>query len=105
MKPVYIARSTAVAARELGGEMIIMCAADSRLFSLNEVASAIWRAADGFTPLSEIIERHVCEEFAVGADEAYRDAVELIHELSAHGILRVSEQPVAEAAVESLVRS
>ena len=52
MSPVYIARSKEVAARMLDGEMMIMFARDSTLFSLNETASAIWKAADGVTPLS-----------------------------------------------------
>ena len=36
-----------VAARAVGGEMMIMSAKDSTLFTLNEVAMAIWEAADG----------------------------------------------------------
>ena len=51
MSAVYIARRKQVAARMLGGEMMIMSARDSTLFSLNETASAIWQAADGSTPL------------------------------------------------------
>jgi len=96
MSEKYIARSSAVAARELGGEMIIMSAADSTLFSLSEVATLIWQAADGRTPLSEIVERRVCEEFDVPLDTAYRDAEAFVEELSSHGILRVSDQPLAD---------
>ena len=96
MSEKYIARSSAVAARELGGEMIIMSAADSTLFSLSEVATVIWQAADGRTPLSEIVERRVCEEFDVPLDTAYRDAEAFVEELSSHGILRVSDQPLAD---------
>jgi hypothetical protein len=101
----YIARSSAVAARELGGEMIIMSAADSTLFSLNEAATLIWQAADGRTPLSEIVERHVCQEFDVSAEEAYRDAAELAEELARHGILLLSDQPIAIAPLRSLQES
>jgi hypothetical protein len=54
MPETYIARSTAIAARMLGGEMMIMSALDSTFFTLNEVATVIWQAADGNTPLSEI---------------------------------------------------
>jgi len=43
MSPLYIARSTAVAARSLDGEMMIMSARDSTLFTLNPVGTAIWR--------------------------------------------------------------
>jgi hypothetical protein len=93
----YIARSKAVAARVLGGEMMIMSAEDSRLFSLSDVATVIWEAADGRTPLSEIVAQRVCAKFDVSADVAYRDAEILVEALAARGILSISSQPVAEA--------
>jgi Coenzyme PQQ synthesis protein D (PqqD) len=96
MSEKYIARSSHVGARELGGEMIIMSAADSTLFSLSEVATLIWQEADGRTPLSEIVERRVCAEFDAPFDAAYRDAEAFVEELSSHGILRVSDHPLAE---------
>jgi hypothetical protein len=98
----YIARSSAVAARQLGEEMIIMSAADSTLFSLNETATVIWLAADGKTPLSEIVQQRVCQEFDVEPEQAYRDAAELAEELARHGLLRLSDQPVSDAPLESL---
>lgn len=48
---IYIARSSAIAARALAGEMMVMNSADSTFFTLNEVATAIFQAADGHTPL------------------------------------------------------
>ncbi|HEX4001835.1 MAG TPA: PqqD family protein [Candidatus Acidoferrales bacterium] len=97
MSEKYIIRSKAVAARILGGEMMIMSAADSRLFSLSEVATVIWEAADGRTPLSEIVEQRVCAKFEVPADVAYRDAEMLVAELATRGILSISNRPVADA--------
>jgi hypothetical protein len=96
MNNLYVARASEIAARMLGGEMMIMSARDSTLFSLNETASAIWQAADGRTPLSEIVERAVCSEYEVAPEEALRDAEELVRDLAARGILRVSDQPIAE---------
>jgi len=93
MNDRYISRSLAVAARELGGEMIIMSAVDSTLFSLNETATAIWRAADGKTRLSEIVDQHICAEFEVEPEQAYHDALELVEDLARLGILNVSDQP------------
>lgn len=90
----YIARSSAIAARMLGGEMMIMSAVDSTFFTLNEVATAIWQAADGRTPLSKIVVDKVCEEFEVDPGVAVRDAEQFVDELSLHGILLVSEQPI-----------
>jgi hypothetical protein len=51
-KERYIARATNVAARMIGGEVMIMSGLDSSLFSLNATASVLWQAADGVTPLS-----------------------------------------------------
>ena len=98
MTDVYIAKSTEIAARMLGGEMMIMSARDSSLFSLNAVAATIWQAADGVTPLAKIVEQRVCAEFEVAPDEALRDATELVGELAEHGILRLSETPIPGAA-------
>jgi Coenzyme PQQ synthesis protein D (PqqD) len=97
MSEKYISRSKSVAARVLGGEMMIMSATDSTLFSLNDVATVIWEAADGRTPLSEIVTQRVCAEFDVPNDVAYRDAEILVEELASHGILSISSQPVPEA--------
>ena len=94
MSDKYIARSKAVAARVLGGEMMIMSAVDSKLFSLSDVATVIWEAADGRTPLSEIVAQRVCAEFDVPADVAYRDAELLVEELATRGILLISNQPL-----------
>jgi hypothetical protein len=96
MSPVYIARSKQVAARMLGGEMMIMSALDSTLFSLNETASAIWQAADGSTPLGEIVERVVCTEFDIAPAEALQDAQDFVQELAGHGILLISDQPILQ---------
>jgi hypothetical protein len=90
----FIARSPAIAARVMGGEMMIMSAVDSTFFSLNEVATVIFQAADGLTPLSEIVEKRVCTEFEVEPEEARRDAEQFVTELSQHGILLVSDKPI-----------
>jgi hypothetical protein len=95
---VYIAKSTAVAARMLDGEMMIMSARDSTLFTLNPMASVIWQAADGNTTLSEIVERKICTEFEVGRDEAMNDAEQFVNSLASHGILVVADSPISSAA-------
>jgi len=102
MNPIYIARSNQIAARNLGGEMMIMSAPDSTLFSLNDVGTLIWEAADGETTLQEIVERKVCAEFDIAPAEALEDAESFVRELAGHGILLVSETPVAsgESKVE-----
>ena len=98
MSEKYIARSTAIAARMLGGEMMVMSAADSTFFTLNEVASAIWQAADGRTPLSEIVDGKICQEFDVDREQAQRGADRFVNELSQYGILLVSDQPLTDTS-------
>ena len=94
----YITRSAAIAARMLGDELMVMSVADSTFFILNEVASVIWQAADGRTPLSEIVAGRVCQEFDVDPEQARRDAERFVDELSQHGILLVSDQPMVDSA-------
>ena len=94
MGETYIARSTAIAARMIGGEMMIMSAVDSTFFTLNEVGTLIWQSADGQTPLSEIVRTRICEDFDVTPEEAQRDAGQFVAELSQHGILVVSDKPI-----------
>ena len=74
--------------------MMIMSAVDSTFFTLNEVATAIWQAADGRTPLSEIVTATICSEFDVDPAQAASDAQHFVAELSQHGILAVSDQPI-----------
>jgi hypothetical protein len=74
--------------------MMIMSAVDSTFFTLNEIATVIWQAADGRTPLSDIVARKICREFEVDPAEAGHDAEQFVNDLSLHGILVVSEQPI-----------
>jgi hypothetical protein len=93
MNKRYVARSSEIAARRLGNEMMIMSGRDSTLFSLNEVATVIWEAADGLTALDEIVEQRVCQEFDVELVEALRDAEALVEGLAGHGIVVLSDRP------------
>ncbi len=95
MMETYIKRHVDTAARMLGDEMLIMSVKDSRVFTLNPTASAIWRAADGATSLREIVEREVVSEFEIDTESAYRDALELVGKLAQEGILVVTDHPVA----------
>jgi len=94
MSQMYVARNPRVAARSLDGEMMIMSGRDSTLFTLNKTATIIWQAADGTTPLDEIVERKICLEFEVDHDAALEDAEALARELAGHEILQISEEPI-----------
>lgn len=93
----YVARSSHVAARLLGDEVMIMSAGTSTLFTLNEVATRIWEAADGATPLLEIVRNKICELYEVTLDVALKDAENLVEQLASHGILVLSNKPIAVA--------
>jgi hypothetical protein len=104
MAQTYIARSSAIAARILGGEMMIMSVADSTFFTLNEVATVIWQAADGRTPLADIVEQKVCPAFWVEPEVAQQDAKQFVEALSQHGILLVSDTPIDDSRMDKTVR-
>jgi Coenzyme PQQ synthesis protein D (PqqD) len=92
----YVARSSKIAARMMGNEMMIMLAPDSTLFTLNEVASVIFNAADGTTPLEVIVAERVCVEFDVEPEVALKDAEYVVKELVGHGVLLVSDKPITQ---------
>jgi coenzyme PQQ synthesis protein D (PqqD) len=98
MTPCYIAKSRMAASRELGGEIIIMSAENSTLFTLNDVASLIWKSADGATSLQDIVESKVCAEFDVDSSIALADAERLVDELAEHGLLLVADHPLESSA-------
>jgi hypothetical protein len=76
---------------------MIMSATSSTLFTLNETAMAIWEAADGATPLEEIVSARICGRFGVDHEMAMKDAEEVVTELAGHGLLLVSAEPIAPA--------
>jgi hypothetical protein len=98
MKACYISKHPMVASRELGGEIIIMSGVNSTLFTLNDVASLIWKSADGATSLQEIVEGRVCAEFDVDPYLAFADAERLVADLVEHGLLLVVDHPVEESS-------
>lgn len=92
----YVVRASRVAARRLGDEILVMSIQDTAfLFSLNKVAAIIWEAADGMTPLEEIVGKRICSRFDVAPDVAMEDARNLVERLAAHGILFLSDTPIA----------
>ena len=98
MSLLYPARSSHIAARMLAGEMMIMSSRDATLFNLDDVGSVIWEAADGHTPLEEIVVSHVCAQFDVAPEVALPDAESFVRELAAHGIMELSDRPVEEGS-------
>ncbi len=99
MSETYIARSSAIAARMLAGEMMVMNSTDSTFFTLNEVATAIWQAADGRTSLREIVRDQVCRQFEIEPEQAQADAERFVADLSSARHTHVSVQPASTVPV------
>jgi hypothetical protein len=95
-RKIYVARSSRIAVRRLGDEMLVMSGQGSTLFTLNRTATILWQAADGATPLDEIVEGRICSEFEVQPEEAMRDAEALAEDLAKHSILLISEEPIPQ---------
>jgi hypothetical protein len=95
---IYVTRSSSVASRSFDGEMIVMSTRDSNLFTLNEAAAEIWKAADGRTPLERIVRDRICSIFEVELDQAFADAESLCRDLAANGILSISDAPLETPA-------
>jgi Coenzyme PQQ synthesis protein D (PqqD) len=95
---LYVARSPLASARRLGNEILVMSTANSTLFTLNEVASLIWEAADGVTPVDQIVTDKICGSFDVEPDAALLDAEAVVKKLAAHGVLSVSDRPIPGAS-------
>ena len=94
---LYVARGKQLAARMLGNEMMIMSASTSTLFTLNEIAAVIWQAADGVTPLHEIVTNQICEQYDVPPDIAMQDAENVVQQLASLGVLVLSENPMIQS--------
>ena len=97
MSRLYLARNPRVAARSLDGEMMIMSAHDSTLFTLNKTATILWQAADGATPLDEIVEQRICPSSRLSPPKPFRMLRPLARELAGHEILQISEEPIRHA--------
>jgi hypothetical protein len=95
----YVARSTAIAARVLGDETMVMSAVNSTLFTLDAVATLIWESADGATPLEEIVTSRICAQFDVAPEIALKDAQGLVQGLAGHGLMVISDQPIPPPAI------
>lgn len=91
----YFLRTSKVAARRIGDEMLIMTAQESAVFSLNETAALLWEAADGRTPLAQIVEREICTRFETDPETALADARQTLQGLAELGIIEASLEPIA----------
>jgi hypothetical protein len=90
----FVVRGAKLAARKVGGEMVILAAEDSNLFVLNEVGTTIWEAADGRTSIDAIADT-MSREYEIDRATAQRDIEEFVEALAAAGVLSVSDEAIA----------
>jgi hypothetical protein len=90
----YVNRSRMAAARVIGNETIVMSSTDSTLFTLDEVGTIVWEAADGLSPLEDIVREKICTQYDVAFDVALNDAEHFVQGLVDHGVLLVSDKPL-----------
>jgi hypothetical protein len=95
MSDVFFVKAGRLAARKVAGEVVILRADDSSLYVLNGVGTAVWDAADGHTPVDALVRDVICRDFDVDVDIALRDVSEFIAALTAQGVLRTSDRPMA----------
>jgi len=93
----YVSRSIAIAARVLDKETMVMSATNSTLFTLDEIATVIWEALDGATPLEEIVTKKICAQYDITLEAALKDAEVFVEQLTEHGLLLLSEEPIAQS--------
>jgi hypothetical protein len=101
MSDITITRGERLAARRVGDELVILSADDSSLYVLNELGSLLWEAADGQTPLREIVETVVCPEFDIDADTALADALDFLKQLEGFGVVALTARAVAPRAASA----
>ena len=100
MSELFIARGERLAARKVAGEMVILDADDSSLYVLNEIATAVWDAADGRRSVQAIVDDVICREYDVDRDTALRDVMDFVAALSVHGVLRTSDRAIVTEGAE-----
>jgi hypothetical protein len=89
-----IRRRPRVVWRELAGEAVLLDLDGERYFGLDEVGTRVWILIEEPRPLAEL-HGALLAEYAVGADELWRDLVELVDRLVAAGLAEVEPPPDA----------
>ena len=87
----FPSRSSDVAFRVIDGEAILVYSGNSKIYTLNQVGTAIWELADGTRRLSDIVDV-VCNRFDAERDQVSKDCLEFLQDLNSRGILILNEK-------------
>ena len=88
----YPVQNPRAAWRVYDGEAVIVSPDDSTMHALNAVGTAVWKAADGATPLATVIAR-LAQESETPAELVERDVTAFVVQLASRGLLSLNEAP------------
>lgn len=97
----YLVRSPFVAWRIIEGEAVIISPQERELHSLNEVATEIWRLADGSRTLNQIAQE-LSQTYEITPEEVLPDVIAFAQEMSEKGIAFLFDRPTSEDEVEEM---
>ena len=92
----YPLQNPQAAWRVYDGEAVIVSPEDSTLHTLNEVGTLVWEAADGRTPVTDIVAR-VCERYDVETRAAERDVEAFVERLIEQRLITILDAPPSGA--------
>lgn len=88
----YLVQNVETPARVMDGNAVVITPHDAVLHTLNEVGTFIWSRADGTRTVEQIVGELVTA-FAVGPEDATRDATEFIEACVKRGLMHLSDVP------------
>ena len=96
-----LTKSENVITRNIAGETLIVPVRASvgdldSIYTLDEVASSVWRMVDGRRSLAEIVNA-VCDEYEVSPEVAERDVAELACAMEEAGLVRSEARGVGQS--------
>jgi hypothetical protein len=80
--------ASAVVAREIGGEMMLMDLDSGTYFGLNAIGGRIWRALENGEPIEDLCAQ-LAQEFDVRPDTLHKDVDELLARLQEQKLISV----------------
>lgn len=87
---MYLSQNPKTAYRMIKDEAVIIDLSNSMLYSLNIVASLIWKMIDGKTTIEQIVE-NIEQEFDVERLVAENDCTEFINDFISKGLILEKE--------------
>jgi hypothetical protein len=97
----YLVRSPFLAWRIIEGEAVVISPQERELHNLNEVATDIWRMADGSRTLRQITQE-LSQTYEIAPEEALPDVLAFAQEMVEKGIAFLSDRPTSEDEIEAM---